>query len=67
MLESGDRIQVLYERDQIENTLISQNTKHYTKVMKIKLYQDKIYKSLHNNKVRDRILNKNLRIEECED
>jgi len=67
MSESGDRTQILYKRKQIKNALIAQNIKYYTKVMEIKLHQDKIYKSLQNNEVRDRILNKDLRREEYED
>ena len=61
--ESGDNTWVLHKREQIENTLISQNIKYYTKVMKTKAYQDKIYQLLNKNEVWDRILNRELRRE----
>ena len=47
---------MLYERNEIEDAIINHNIMYYKKVMKIKAYNNQIYKELQNNEVRDQIL-----------
>ena len=41
------------------------NYKYYKKAYSLKGYKDKIYYNLHNNDIRDKILNNRLNREEC--
>ena len=58
---------MLYKRNEIEDTIIDHNIMHYKKVMKIKAYNNQIYKHLQNNEVRDRILTGQLQPEDYND
>jgi len=49
----------------IEKAVVIQNKKHFRQAYESKVYKDKIYKHLLDNKVRDRILNRILQPEEC--
>jgi len=51
----------------MENRIIQQNKHHYSKVLKTKMYKDKICNKLLENETRDRILNGNLCRDECKD
>ena len=65
---NGERsvINIKYEREEIKNSLINQNTAHYKKVLKTLVYQDKIYEQLAKDKIRDKILDGSLHCEECD-
>ena len=51
----------------MENRIIQQNKYHHNKVLKTKMYKDKICNRLLENETRDRILNRNLRRDKCKD
>ena len=57
---------VKYERNEIEEVLISQNIAHYKKVLKTLIYQDKIYNKLTDNETREKILQGTLHCSECD-
>jgi len=52
-------------REEIEKVLIEQNIYHQKKVLNTQAYNDKIYKTLLEDTVRDRILNRKLKPEQC--
>ena len=57
---------ILCERNKVEVALINQSLMYFRKAMKTKAYQDKIYTQLKKNQVWDRIINCQLRRDECD-
>ena len=51
----------------IENAAIEQNEKHFTKVFDFKFHKDKTCGQLKHNSIRDKVLNRTLTREECDD
>ena len=59
-------MKVIHQKEEIERKLIEQNKKHHSKAFNIKANKDKIYKKLLNDDIQNRILNGELRKEECD-
>jgi len=64
MNEDNSIKKVVYHWNEVEELLIDQNKKHYSKVLGTKVYKDKIYPKLLTNKIRDKILNSELLLNE---
>ena len=60
-------IKIITARKEIEEELIRFNRSHYQKAYETKVYQDKIYQKLGDNIIRNKILNRKLERDECED
>ena len=58
-------VKTIYQRQEIEYKLISQNRIYYKKGFNTNTFKDKIYKYLLSNQVRDRILGGKLWKEDC--
>ena len=56
----GEKVKTLHNRNLIEEALIKQNLEYYRKVLKTQVFRDKIYQKLKEDRVQDRILNRNL-------
>ena len=65
MNEDNSIKKVDYHWNEVEELLINQNKKYYSKVLGTKVYKDKIYPKLLINKIRDKILNGKLLPNKC--
>ena len=60
-IDEDNKIKNTYiNKESIESKIIEYNTKHFTKAYEIIAYKDKIYTQLNDNKIRDKILNREL-------
>ena len=59
--------ETLIKREEIEERLKEHNTNHLKKAHHSNVFNDRIYKRLRENSVRDKILNGTLQREECDD
>jgi len=64
---SGKVIKIIHHREEIERMAIKQNKIHHRKEFQIKTYKNKIYNKLLNSNVHNRILNRDLRQDECDE
>ena len=55
------------DRNSIEEEAIKHNKKHFTQAYSAKVHRDKIHHRLPNNETRDRTLNGDLSVEECDE
>jgi len=60
-------IETYVDRDSIKKALRMHNTQHFKQAHQLIAYKDKIYKKLERDKIRDKVLNKNIRKEDCND
>ena len=58
-------IKTLNDRKEIEDAIIKYNRQHLKQAHQIPVYNDRIYKQLSNNKIRDKILTGKLERDKC--
>ena len=60
-IDKDNKIKNTYiNKESIESKIIEYNAKHFTKAHQTIAYKDKIYAQLNDNKIRDKILNREL-------
>ena len=59
-------IETYIDRESIEKEISSYNTKYFKQAYNIIIYKDKIYKCLKYDKIRDKVLNRSIRKEDCD-
>ena len=60
-------IETYVDRDSIEKALRMYNTQHFKQAHQSITYKDKIYEKLERDEIRDKVLNGNIRKEDCDD
>ena len=65
--ELGEVEKELQDRDSIEREIAAYNVKHFRQAFDSKAYKDKIYNKLNINKVRDKIINREVEVDDCDD
>ena len=65
--ETNEIIKTLISRKEIEDEIINYNRNHLKQAHHTKIYQDRIYKKLQKNEIRDKILSGTLSYEEYDD
>jgi hypothetical protein len=65
--QDGTVIQEYQDRESIENAIARYNKDHFRQAYSSKAYKDKIYKKLCHDSVRNKILNGELEVEDCDD
>ena len=65
--EENKIIKTCVNREQIEEEIITYNEQHLKQAHSSIMYQDKIYKRLRENEIRDKILDGRLRRQDCDD
>ena len=53
-------------KEDIEQAIFDYNTIHFKEAHETKVYQDKIYKQLQENEIRDKILDGRIREKDCD-
>ena len=64
--EEDKIVRTIIEKEQMEKEIMEYNVQHFKQAHNSEIYNDKIYAELHNNEIRDRILNGQLRADECD-
>ena len=64
--DKGEVLTEHQDRKSIEEEAIKHETNHFTQVRSTKAHRDKTHHRLTNNKARDRMLNGDLSVEECD-
>ena len=60
-IDEDNKIKNTYiNKESIESKIIEYNAKHFTKAYQTIAYQDKIFTQLNDDKIRDKILNREL-------
>ena len=59
--------EMLIKREEIEDRIKQHNINYFKKIHNSIAYKDKIYKQLRHNSIQDKILNRTLQREECDD
>ena len=67
IINQDKKIETINQQLDIERNLIEQNKAHHQKVFETKAYKDKLYKQLLIDDTRNKILNRILTREECND
>jgi len=63
----GEVKKELQDRDSIEREIAAYNVTHFRQAFDSKAYKDKIYNKLNINEVRDKIINREVEVDDCED
>ena len=67
MNNQNESIEILIKRDEIEERIKEYNYNHFKKAHNSIAFKDRIYKKLKRNTIRDKILNRILQRDECDD
>ena len=65
--DNGDVIREMQDRESIERAISHHNVRHFRQAFTSKAYKDRIYWKLSDDAVRDKIINGNLEVDECDD
>ena len=64
--QEGKIISTKVAKEEIKDAIIEYNREHYTKVHNTNIYQDKIYKQLQIDSIRDKIIDGKLKRKDCD-